>query len=894
LDIQFLKARFSYLALILLFSPCAGRAANATVGDTLPAFAGATFSDTTAHPAEATDVFSSITDSLPAAAADSLLQTVADSTATAADSLPVPRASSLDAPVFSKGRDSTIYDFTGDSRMIYYYGDVTVNYTNLEMKSDYMAYNVDSRTVFAVGTRDTLGKWVGRPVMKEDGKEYEMDTAYYNFASRKAQIKNVITAEGDGFLHGSVIKKMPDNSINVHNGKYTTCDAEHPHFYLRLTKAKVTPEPNSQTVFGPAYLVIEDVPVYLLGLPFGFIPKRNDRSGGFLFPTFGEEPSRGFYVTNIGWYFVFGEYFDLALTADYFTLGSFAVRANSRYKKMYRFDGTFSFNYNDNVSSSDESHSTQFSIDWSHRQDPKANPEISFNASVKYMSSSYRRYNSLANPQNALQSSAQSSISWARRWEGTPFNLSLNLTHSQNMQDSSYVLGLPNMTFSMSTIYPFKRKRRVGEERFYEKFSLSYNTTFDNKIRFKESELGAPNFWSKLENGMKHNFNIGLPSFNLLKYISISPSVNYGATMFFQGLQKSVDSTGRVTDIKSNSFSEFHLAHSYGFSVGASTRIYGMFQAGKNAYIQAFRHVMTPSLSLSYSPNLHHPANGWWYYYSVDNSGQPRTVDYNKYSGVYGAPGGKEAASLGFSLGNNFEMKVRNKADTTNGGVSKVKIIDNLNFSGSYNFLADSMRLSHIGVTLSTTILGVGVSANADLSPYRVVNGYEIDKLKMLRLTRFGFSFGYQMQGGENGIKNNPTTLDGIPRFDPETGEYLYTEYLFYNDFKAPWSFGFNYSFSYSEAAGQRAAQYMQSLNFNGTVKLTESFNLSANSGFDFKQMKLTTTSLNIHYDMHCFEFSVQWTPFGQYQSWSFRFSAKSSMLADLLKYDKRTNYYVY
>ncbi|MDR1680957.1 MAG: LPS-assembly protein LptD [Prevotellaceae bacterium] len=893
MNFQSLKPIHLFAGFVLWFLPWVVEAADSGAGDTL-------------QPTLAVPVFDTLDAFAPP---DTLLLPLADSSSitadsTAIDSTALRRASSLEAPVFSDARDSIIYDFTGEHRMIYYYGDITVTYANTEMKSEYMAYDTDTRIVFAAGVPDSTGKLIGRPVMKEDGKEYQMETVHYNFGSRKAKINNVITAEGEAYLHGEAIKKMPDNSIHVHHGKYTTCDAEHPHFYLSLTRAKVTPEPNSRTVFGPAYLVIEDVPTPL-ALPFGFIPKRSDRAGGFLFPTFGEEPSRGFYLNRIGWYFVFGEYFDMALTADYFTLGSWALRADSRYKKLYKFDGSFSFNISENVSgaagSTDYSSSRNFAVSWSHRQDPKANPELTLSASVNYMSSSYRRYNSMTNPQNALQSTAQSSISLSKRWEGSPFNLSINLTHSQNMQDSSYALTLPNLTLTMSTIYPFKRKRGVGGERVYEKISFSYNTNFDNKIRFKESELGTPDFWRKLENGMKHNFSIGLPSFNVLKHINVSPSVSYGMTMFFQSLQKSwSDSTGRVEDIKSQSFSEFHMAHSYSFGASLSTRIYGTFQAGRNAFIQAFRHVITPSVSLSYSPDLRTPWNGHRTYYYTDRQGMAHALAYNMYSGLYGAPGGGQAASLGFTLGNNFEMKVRNKKDTVN-GVSKIKLIDNLNFSGSYNFLADSMNLSNINASLSTNILGVGISANAVFDPYAVQNGQRTAKFNiadgggLARLTSFGFSGGYQFKGGENGLKNYATTLEGIPRFDPATGDYLYTEYLFYDDFKAPWSFGFNYSFNYSVSypQGKKEGRTMQSLNFNGQIKLTEALNISAQSGFDFKQMQLTTTTISMHYDLHCFDFDIQWTPFGQYQSWSFLFKAKSAMLYDLLKYDKKTNYYI-
>jgi len=875
-----LKTVRAYILIALLLLPCLANGFTNTLRDTLPTIW------------------------------DSLITDV-DTIAVKSDSLP-KRSGSLDAPVFSTGRDSTIYDFTGTERLIYYYGDVVVTYDDLEIKSEYMVYNIDTRIVHATGVRDSTGNWIGSPVMKEGGKEYRMEGLDYNFTSKKAIIKNVITTEGEAYLHGKVIKKMPDNSINIKDGRYTTCDAEHPHFYLSLSKAKVTAEPNSQTVFGPAYLVIEDVPTPLL-LPFGFIPKRTDRSGGFLFPTFGDEYSRGFAVRNIGWYFVLGEYFDLALTGDYYTLGSWALRAKSRYKKNYKFDGNLDLDFSETVlgdrGSTDYSSFRDFSIRWQHRQDLKANPGMRFSAMVNFKTTSFLQNNSQNNPMDALQSQAQSSINFSRNWEGTPFNLSVSLTHSQNMRDSSYALGLPNFTFSMNTIYPFKRKRAVGKERFYEKFSIGYSTSFNNKIRFKESEWGDPDFWKKLENGMEHKFKIGLPSFSIFKHINISPSINYDMNWYFQGLQKAYnDTTNRVEDVKSNSFSEFHVTNNYSFSIGASTSLYGTFMYGKNAYIQAIRHKFSPSISASYSPDMRVASNGYRTYNYIDTEGIARSVEYNAFTGVYSPPSSGRSASMSLSLNNNLEMKVLSKKDTLNGGVKKVKLIDNLSIGSSYNFLADSLNLSNISVSMSTSLFGkVGVSANATFDPYAQHNGRKIntfaisDGQGLVRLLGASFSFGHQFSGGENGFKNNPKTLEGVPRYDPETGNYLYTEYLYYSDFKAPWTFGFNYAFNYTPTYEQNSTgewvkkhKYMQTLSFNGSIKLTEAFDFRFNSGFDFQSMKMTSTQLNIQYDLHCYQFSVGWVPFGRFSSWSFNFSAKSAMLSDLLKYDKGSRYYAY
>ena len=881
MDNPLLKAIHSYLAVVLLLLPCLASGFTNT------------FRDTTST------IWSSL-------ALDTDTLTIRE------DTLLRKRSSSLDSPVFTTGRDSTIYDFTGDERKIFYYGDVVVKYGDLEIKAEHMVYNIDTRNVFAIGIRDSTGKWTGSPVMKESGKEYRMESMHYNFTSKKAIINNVITSEGEAFLHGKVIKKMPDNSINIKGGRYTTCDLDHPHFYLSLSKAKVTAEPNSQTVFGPAYLVIEDVPTPF-ALPFGFIPKRNDRSGGFLFPTFGEEPSRGFYVNNIGWYFVFGEYLDLTLTADYFTLGSWGVRATSRYKKKYGFSGNFDLKLSETVrgdaGSSDYVSSRDFAIGWQHTQDPKANPEIRFSASVNYMTSSYRQNNSMENPMNALQSTAQSSINFSRSWEGTPFNLSVTLTHSQNMRDSSYTLGIPSFNFSMSTIYPFKRKRAVGKERFYEKISIGYNTKFDNKIAFKESEWGDPDFWEKFQNGMSHSFTIGLPSFTLLNYLNISPGFNYGMNWYFQGLEKKYnEATGKVEDLKSKSFSELNMTHQYSFNVKASTRLYGMFLFGKKSYVQAIRHVVSPSVGISFAPNMRTAANGYRTYYYSDSLGRSHSLAYNAYSGIFQAPSSGPSAVLDFSLDNNLEMKVLDKKDTINGGVKKVKLIDKLSIGGSYNFLADSMNLSNISATLTTNMFErVGIAVNATFDPYAIQQGKRINSFAvsegqgLAHLTYFNFSLNTQFSGGENGIKNNPATLEGIPRFHPETGEYLYTDYLYYSDFKAPWSISFDYSFRYTPSYVENSANewvrkdsYTQTLGVRGSIKLTDAFDLRIETGIDLQAMEITTSQINIAYDLHCYQFSIGWVPFGKLTSWSFNFSAKSSMLADLLKYDKANRYYVY
>ena len=416
----------------------------------------------------------SVTDSIPEIS-DSLRHVLdsthrADSIA-ARDSIEMLKKSSLEVPAFTTARDSVVEDFSDGKRMIYYYGDVTVTYGNMKLTADYMEYDLATSTLYARGTTDTSGVITGKPVMEQGQSTYTMEEVRYNFNTRKARINNMVTQEQDGILHGKNIKMMPDHSINITSGKYTVCDCEEPHYYLHLTAAKVMTKPSQKTVFGPAYPVIADVPLPI-GLPFGFIPKRPDRASGILFPTFGEEKSRGFYLRDLGLYFVIGDYFDIAVTGDIYTLGSWALDLNSRYKVNYKCNGNFSLTFSNDQTgekgSADFFQTRNFGVRWSHSQDAKARPGTSFTASVNFSSPSNSKYNSTS-VQEALQNQISSSISYSRNWNGK-LNLSINALHSQNSRDSSYSFTLPNITFSVSRFYPFKQKNRVGKEKWYEKF----------------------------------------------------------------------------------------------------------------------------------------------------------------------------------------------------------------------------------------------------------------------------------------------------------------------------------------------------------------------------------------------------------------------------------------
>ena len=837
---------------------------------------------------------------------------------------------SIDRPAFSAARDSVMEDL--EKNIIYYFGDVTAKYQDMELKAEYMAYNTKMNVVYAKGKLDTItGEITGRPVMKTGGKSYEMDEVYYNFQTGKSKIKNMATQQEEGKLIGSKIKMMPDQSINISGGKYTVCDAEHPHYYLKMTTAKIMTKPRQKTMFGPAYAVIEDVPLPLI-IPFGFVPEKPDRASGILIPTYGEENARGIYLRDFGYSFVIGDYLDLALTGDIYTYGSWAARLTSRYKKRYAFDGSLALNYSNDITgergTSSFNQSKNFGVTWNHSQDAKARPGTTFRASVNFSSPSNNRYNATS-VSDALQNQASSSISYSKTWSGV--SLSLNLLHNQNSRDSSYSFTLPNITFNVNRFYPFKRKNRVGKERFYEQISFQYGATMQNKVAFKASEFAFDkSMLNRMQNGVNHTFSIGLPGFTLLKYFQFTPSVSYGMNWFFREQYREYNpETGSLETLWTDQFSRFGVTQNYSGGISMNTRIYGMFTFGKRSRLQAIRHMITPSFSFSLSPNLATKANGYTSYVYTDKDGVERTVEYNRYAGqLYSPPGTGRNANLSFSFANNLEAKVLKNTNplaeepaNPKDKYEKIKLIDQLNLSGSYNFLADSMRLSNISVTASTTIFGkLGLNGNMSLDPYAInEQGRRINQLNVIktgrpfRLTNASASLSYSINGdgkykGNDGHGDKSGGAQGRSSqagsdyarvyYHPITGEYIPGGWVYYLNPEIPWSLSFNYNYSYSRSyqfANQQLQtkhSHIQTLSMSGQLRLTKAMNFNINTGFDLTKMELSTTQISATYDLHCFAISVSWVPTGQWESWSFRIAAKASALSDILQFKKSASYW--
>lgn len=815
----------------------------------------------------------------------------------------------LDGAIEGKSTDSLVYDVR--NKLVYVYNEGDVTYQNSNLKADFMRIDMTDKTVFAYGKPDSLdGKAiVTKPEFSDGSASYQMDTITYNFATEKAKIKGVATQQGDGWLVGGSVKKMPDNTINIQDGMYTTCDeTDHPHFYLAMTKAKV--QPGKKVITGPAYLVMEDVPIYFLGIPYGFFPINMGPKSGLLMPSYGEDGTRGFFLRDLGYYITLGDYADLAVRGGFYTLGSWEASAASRYIKRYKYSGSFNIQYS-NIKTGEKGEpdylkQSNFRVQWTHSQDAKANPGSTFSASVNFATSGYNRYS--ANTLNdILSTQTNSSISYSKSWTGTPFSLSANMAISQNSSNQSISLTLPTVVFNVSRIYPFKRKEKTGKDRWYEKISMQYTGKMTNSVTTTESEIFTKKTLENMKNGIEHSIPVSA-SFNVFNYINLSPSFNYNEKWFFKKVEYEWNPMTNKVDTMANEYG-FYRLYNYSMSVSASTTVYGMYDFTKkkrDRKIQAIRHVLTPSIGFSYTPDFGDFKYG--YYKSLQRDSLGTTQTYSPYAqNAYSVPSSGRNMSMNFSLSQNLEMKVLSKRDTS--GVKKIKLIDELRISGSYNFLADSMRLSTIPISFRTTLFGnFGINLSATLDPYRLTpDGKRINKLFFPgRIVSTGWSFGYTFKSRDD---RSQTAINDITSIPPEYMNPFYDPYgtmdpvlrrqymaQTYYDFSLPWNFGFNYTVNYSITTGNYPPKgykknVTQTVGFNGSLNLTPKMGITFQGGYDIKANRLTTSSVSITRDLHCWQMSFSWIPFGTYRSWSFNIGVKAASLSDL-KYDKSQSMY--
>ena len=848
-----------------------------------------------------------------AVAADTVATDVDTLTLQVADTVRRAKKAGLDKPISGKASDSLYYDLR--NKMVYIYEQGDVSYGDMNLKADFMNINLDNKNIYAYGKADTVdgAPVMTRPVFTQGTTTLNMDTITYNIESQRAKIKSIATQQGDGWLVGTSVKKMEDNTINIEGGMYTTCDqTDHPHFYLAMTKAKVIP--GKKAITGPAYLVMEDVPIYFLGVPEGFFPLNTGPKSGILMPTYGEEATRGFYIRGLGYYFTLSEHMDLALTGGIYTLGSWEANVRSRYIKRYKYSGNLNFDFS-SVKSGDKGDAdyikqNTFKLQWTHSQDAKANPGSTFSASVNLASSGYSKYS--ANTLNdMLSTQTNSSISYSKNWAGTPFSLSMNMAVSQNSQTKAISVTLPTVSFNVSRFYPFKRAVKIGKDRWYEKISMSYSGKLTNSVSATESDIFSRQTLDNMRNGVQHTIPVQA-SFNVFNYINITPSFNYNERWYFKKVDRQWNPETNTAEELDPQYG-FYRLYDYTTALSFSTTLYGMWQVRekyKNFKLQAIRHTFSPSISFSYAPDFSNQKYG--YFKTVQSDSTGRTTVYSPFAdNAYGTPSQGRSMAMSFSLSQSLEAKVLSKRDST--GIKKISLIDDFSISGSYNFLADSMKLSNISLSLRSTFSGkIGINLRATLDPYEVSpEGIRYNKLtwrrgNLGRIINTGWSFGYSFKSRDNTKQPAINDINSVPPeymnpfYDPygTMDPVLRRQYMAnaYYDFSLPWNIGFNYAVNYSVSYVNNGTtgirrNITQTIGFNGSITFSPKMAATFSGGYDIATNKLTTSSISITRDLHCWQMSFSWIPFGYYKSWSFHIGVKAASLQDL-KYDKSQSMY--
>lgn len=823
--------------------------------------------------------------------------------------------SSIDDVITATAEDSIRLDKVNN--ILYLYGKARVVYGEKQIDAGYIRVNQNDKTVFAKGTIDSLNRFSGLPIIKDpkDGM-LTADSIFYNFKTSKGRIFQVYTEQQGGYITGGTIKKQQNNEIHLKNVIYSSCNlpSPHQHFGIVITKGIAT---EKQIITGPAYLKIEGVPFPLV-LPFGFFPKPDKRASGIILPQFGEDATLGFFLRDFGYYIGFNDYWDLTLKGGIYSKGSYEANAQSSYIKRYKFNGNVFLSYSSKrfgIEGTAGYKPTQdFNIRWTHSQNPNAHPGTNFSASVNAGTSSFYRNNSLGyvNLNQLTQNNLNSSISYSKTFANSPFSLTTSLSHTQDLTSKQLSLGLPNLNFSMTTLNPFDSKDRVGEQKWYQRIAVGYNLTADNKLNIAESQLFTKEALSKIQSGIKHDVTSTLSS-TILKYFQFSQGVNYTERWYFQTIRKAYltrpTPTGLSDDMVIDTISGFRRASDYSFRAGLSTKFYGMLNFKKGKLV-ALRHVITPNVGFSYTPDFSSAQFGYYQNVQINQRG-----DTQKYSifdnSLYGGPGSFKQAGISFGVDNTVELKVKNSKDTTGKeATKKIPILQGLSLNGFYNLAVDSFKLSTLGFSGRTFFTEkILISFQGSLDPYQFqiyqnqgktfgkkINSYTWQDGKLPRLTNLSFSFDYKFNSKSSDKKtNNPPDPRQSGLFDkmtPEQAEQLRQLNKNANafvEFNVPWSLYMAYSFNYQNSGLNKSI--IQTLNFNGDFSLTPKWKIAYSSGFDFQEKKISLTSFSINRDLHCWDMSIQWIPFGTYKSYSVDLRVKSTILQDL-KLSKRRNIY--
>jgi hypothetical protein len=861
----------------------------------------------------------------------------------------VRKANALEAEVVYEAEDSIVMT-AGNKAFLY--GQGKVRYQEIELQSEYIHISMDSSLVYATFGRDTADQEFGYPLFKQGAEEYESKSMRYNFKTRKGYSQGSITQQGEGYVTANHTKKMADDVLNMMDGKYTTCDEhEHPHFYIKLTKAKV--RPHKDIVSGPVYLVIEDVPLPVW-LPFAFFPFSSEYSSGIIMPSYGDESQRGFNLHDGGYYFAISDRIDLALTGELYSKGSWGVAARSSYRKRYKFSGNFNASYlvtkTGDKGLPDYSKSKDFKIQWTHSQDTKANPFRTFSASVNYATSSYDRnntgsyYPSGSGYADATQSNKGSSVSLTQRFPNLPLSLSGTMNINQRSRDSAIAVTLPDITVTLNRIYPLKRKNKVGKDRWYEKISMSYTGYLRNSIDTKENLLFRSHLVRNWRNAMQHNIPVSA-TFNVFQYINLTTSANYKERWYTSRIEEDFDTERQQITPVDTSYG-FYRVYDFNGSLSAATTIYGDFlflpAVQRLLRIKQIRHRLEPSISFSATPDFGSAAFGYYrtlHYTQTD--GEVVEYVYSPFRhNQFGVPGRGRSGSLNFSVNNNVEAKILSDVDST--GERKISLIDKLSAGMSYNMAADSFRWSDMSVGLRLKFsksYSLNLNGSFDTYTYWLAGEGNNRRLERRNVPRWqagkglgrlistGSSFSYTFNNetfkkwfsgndtpeneskksvsenlGEVGDDHTLQEEEGVGEekrsrllgAKKEIGE---TDADGYAVAKIPWSLSFSYSMRLGydrQNIDFRRLEYKyavtHSFSFNGNIQPTKHWNFNFNATYDFDTKRISYMTCNVTRDLHCFRISGSFVPVGPYKSYSFSIAVSSSLLKDL-KYDQSSNY---
>ncbi len=797
-----------------------------------------------------------------------------------------------------------------------------IDYQDIEVKADSIVINMETNLLFAIGRRDTTGKVIGKPSFKQGSNAFESDELTYNFKTRKALIKNIITKQDAGLLHSQFTKLLEDGTSNISHSTYSTCNADTPHFYINLPKAKVYP--GKKIISGPGNLVVEGIPLPL-AIPFAFIPIQTKRAAsGILIPRYGEERVRGFSLSDGGYYFAINDYFDLAIKGSVYANGSWIGTAQSDYKRLYKYNGNFSFSYADNIAGhqglQDFSESKNYRLGWIFTQDPKSSPGSRFAASVNMSSSGYDQNNSY-NVSDHVTTQRQSSVSYSKSWDGTPFNLSISANHSQNVKNKTVSLNLPKGSFNMGRIYPFKSKNSSGKPKWYEEIQLSYTASLDNQIDTRDTLLFTSAIWKNMKNGFKQDMPLSI-QINPFKNFSISPSITYSGVMYSQKILKVFDPTRSVTVNDTLHGLFYGQAVNPTISTGFNPQLFGMYTFNNpNSRLQSIRHVIKPSVTFSFTPALSGLSSKMYRQVQTDTLG-----NYSKYSvfdgNIFGTPSlSQKSGNIGFNLVNIVEGKIFERNDTT-GKPKKLKLIDNLSVGTSYNIFADQFKWAPVAIDIRTTILNnISLSARSAFSLYGLDSvGNTINKFlysqdrRLMRLTSFSTGVDFSLSdllkknkdknktGGATNALNqglqqqgqamqfpDQITKSGVNGQEISPTAAVARDKYGYPIFDFPWTLNLSYSLSYTNTGAKSSLN--QYLTFNGSATITKKMAATFTSGYDFAARAVTVTNIGISRDLHCWTMSLNWVPNGYLASWNFTIRVKASVLGDL-KYDRRKDFH--